>query len=164
MMKRDFATVDAAHVGQLRQRLHSIYTQGKVGYSARTQQGLDMDHYAGYCPQFDLNGNGVIDEEDEYRLARHLGREVRLNGYLFAYFGGDWITSGVNFQPEHNPGQGAIVKYAHGAGYDSTSGTIRLFDTPGPNKPVWVEYHHDMPAAPGDGNILIHLFRERGEK
>jgi len=163
MMRRDFATIDQAHLNALRKRMHSAYVPGKVGYSAQHQRGLDMDHYAGYCPQFDLNGNGLIDEEDEYRLAKHLGRDVRLNAYLFAYFGGDWLTSGVNFEPEHEPGAGAIAKYVYGAGYDSTSGTIRLFDTPGPNQPVWVEYYYDAPADAGDGNILVHLFRERGE-
>jgi hypothetical protein len=122
--------------------------------------GKDTDHYQGYCPQFDLNDDSVIDEADVALVAKNLGRTVRFNAYLFAYFGGDWLTTGVNLHPEHDPGIRAIADYTYGAGYDAAAGTIRLFDSPGPDQPVWVEYYHDVPADAGDENIVLHLYRE----
>lgn len=160
MMAADEGRVDERHLAHVRRRVGTRFVRGKVGYSALGEVDKSTDHYEDYCPQFDLNDDGVIDEQDVARVAKHLGRTVRFNGYLFAYFGGDWLTTGVNLHPEHDPGIPAIADYTYGAGYEASSGTIRLFETPGPNQPVWIEYYHDGPADPGEGNIVVHLYRE----
>jgi hypothetical protein len=160
MMAADEGTVDQKHLDHVRRRVGTRYVPGRVGYAAFGEVGKDTDHYEGYCPQFDLNDDGVIDEADVALVAKHLGRTVRFNAYLFAYFGGDWLTTGVNLHPEHDPGIGAIADYTYGAGYDSASGTIRLFDSPGPDQPVWVEYYHDAAADAEEHNIVLHLYRE----
>jgi len=56
-----------------------------------------------------------------------------------------------------NLGAGQTV---YGAGYDADSRTVRLLDTPGPDRPVWVDYVYDAPAEPGEHNIRLHLYRE----
>lgn len=153
--------VDEAHLQQLRKRLGATFQMGLVGYAHRNAfDGSNVD-VPGYCTSFDLNDDGVIDEQDEQRLARHLGRTVRTNLYLHAYFGGDWLTTSVALDPEHRQGIPCIADYVHGGGYDAQAGVIRLLETPGPNQPVWVEYHHDAPAEAGENNIRLHLYRER---
>ena len=77
-----------------------------------------------------------------------------------AELGGDWLSTSVCLAPEHEPGTQVIADYEFGGGYDPTSGAINLLTTPGPDKPVWVEYHHDIPAAKGTDNIIVHLYRE----
>jgi hypothetical protein len=133
-----------------------------VGYAAGSHFDGNADGLGvtGYSPQYDLNNDGVIDEADEQRLARHVGRTVRYNLYLAAYFGGDWLSSSVLMEPEHRPGISAIADYTYGGGYDSQAGVVRLLDTPGPDQPVWIEYHHDAPAEAGENNIRLHLYRE----
>lgn len=148
-------------LAELRARHGAKFIEGHVGFAAAGEAGTDGARYAGYDAGFDLNGNGVIDEEDASRLAKHLGRRVRFNLYLDAYFGGDWFTTSFCLDPEHRPGQPLIVDYEHGAGYDADAGVIRLFSTPGPNQPVWVTYVHDAPAEAGENNIQIQMYRER---
>ena len=53
-----------------------------------------------------------------------------------------------------------MADYEYGGGYDGMAGIVRLLDAPGPDQPVWVEYHYDTPAEPGEGNIRVHLYRE----
>jgi hypothetical protein len=160
MLGDPFNTVDEEHLSNLRSRLGQRYEVGKAGYSAANEHGMDTRFYRGYAPEFDLNGNGVIDEEDEQRIATQLGRKVRQNLYVIAYFGGDWVTGSASLDPEHPGGLPVVADYSYGAGYDGLAGTIRLFKTPGPDRPVWVEYHHDAPADEGENNIRLHLYRE----
>lgn len=153
-------SVDEAVLETLRKRIGTRFEIGRVGYAATHASTNDEQFDAGYCASVDLNENGVIDEEDESRLARHLGRTVRYNTYFHAYFGGDWLTTQICLDPEHRQGVPAIADYTYGGGYDALAGTIRLLQTPGPDQPVWVEYHHDTPAAAGENNIRVHLYRE----
>ena len=151
--------VDEAHVEQLRRRLGARFVPGCAGYAA-------MHHSAGgpdYRTEFDINSDGTIDEEDLDRLSLHVGRAVRYNLYLHAYFGGDWLTTvvGMTMDPaEPYRGTRIIGDYEYGGGYDAVAGTVRLLETPGPKKPVWIEYHYDAPAEAGENNICVHLYRE----
>ena len=43
---------------------------------------------------------------------------------------------------------------------DDYVGVIQLLQTPGPGRPVWVEYFYDEPAEAGENNIRLHLYRE----
>lgn len=160
MLGDPYNVVSEEHLAQLRARIGSRFDPGMVGYQGSGEAGSDMKFYEGYAQEFDLNNNGVIDEEDEQNVATHLGKKIRQNLYFMAYFGGDWLTSGASLDPEHPCGIPLVADYSYGAGYDADAGTIRLFETPGPDQPVWVEYHHDAPAAAGDNNILVHLYRE----
>ncbi len=160
VLAADEGVVTPTHLDNLRGRLGERFVPGRVGYGRDNLVGQDQAGYPGYVATFDLNENGVIDEEDEQRLARHIGRTVRYNLYLHAYFGGDWLTSQICLDPEHRPGVRVVADYTYGGGYDALAGTIRLLQTPGPDRPVWIEYHYDAPAEPGDGNIVVHLYRE----
>lgn len=155
--------VDDRQLARLRRRKGTQFIPGLVGYAGKKPGETapdDLLHCFTYCPAFDFNNDGLIDDSDEARLARHIGRRVRFNLYFDAYFGGDWLTTHCVLHPEHVPGVPAIADYEYGAGYDALAGVIRLFDTPGPNQPVWVEYHYDAPADAGENNIRVHLFRE----
>ena len=162
LVAEPYGSVTSAHLDQLRQRRGSRFALGRVGYAAANRFDGDSDTLGveGYVPQFDFNDDGTIDEADEERLGRHVGRTVRYNLYLAAYFGGDWLTTSALLEPEHRAGIPAIADYSYGGGYDSQAGVIRLLETPGPNQPVWVEYHHDAPAEAGENNIRLHLYRE----
>lgn len=150
------------HLRELRQRIGQRYLHGRVGYAYASQSGRG-DLFDGYHMKFDLNNDGVIDEQDEQLLAAQLGRTVRYNLYSDAYFGGDWLTTSVCLTPEHTPGTPIIAHYEYGGGYDAAAGVVRLLRTPGPNKPVWVEYHYDAPAGAGENNIVVHLYHEEDE-
>ena len=154
--------VDEAYLERIRSRLGARFQTGRVGYGATGIAGQDAAGYPGYDANYDLNGDGVIDARDLDRAAVHLGKTVRHNRYLSGYFGGDWVSTGSGLlEPEHRPGIPVIVDYEYGGGYDAEAGVIHLLKTPGPNQPVWVEYVHDVPAEPGEGNIVVHLYRER---
>lgn len=156
----NFGEIGEDHLAELLKRKGSRYERGRVGFAAGTHgQGIPGD--GAYDTVWDYDGDGVIDDNDEKVLRDNLGRKVRYNLYRHAYYGGDWLTTYINVgTAEHEPGVPVIADYVHGAGYDAESGVVRLFDTPGPDQPVWVEYFHDAPAEPGDGNILLHLYRE----
>jgi hypothetical protein len=160
MLGDAFNVIGDEHLAQLRSRLGSKFEIGKAGYSAANEHDMDISFYKGYGPEFDLNNNGEVDAEDEDLIASHLGQEVRQNVYLMAYFGGDWVTGSASLDSEHPSGIPVVADYTYGAGYDGLAGKIRLFETPGPNQPVWVEYHYDAPAEKGDNNIRLHLYRE----
>lgn len=154
--------VDEAYLDKIRSRLGRRFQMGLVGYAATGAAGQDSTGYAGYDANYDLNGDGVIDEHDLDRAAAFLGKTVRHNRYLSGYFGGGWVSTGSGLlAPEHRPGIPVIVDYEYGGGYDSEAGVIHLLESPGPNRPVWVEYVYDVPAEPGEGNIVVHLYRER---
>jgi hypothetical protein len=162
LIENPTAVVSPSHLEQLRQRVGFRFEMGRAGYAADNRFDGDADGMAvrGYSPQYDLNDDGVIDEADEGRLAPHIGRTVRYNLYLGAYFGGDWLTTSVLLEPEHRPGIRAVADYTYGGGYDAQAGVVRLLETPGPDRPVWIEYHHDAPAEAGENNIRLHLYRE----
>ena len=153
-------TVPASHLQDLRAALGCRFTEGRVGYAHDNQVDHDAAGYAGYSTLYDLNENGIVDEEDAERISRHVGRVVRYNLYRHAYFGGDWLTTSVCLETEHRSGVPVIADYVYGGGYDGSAGVIRLLQTPGPNRKVWVEYHYDAPAEPGENNICIHLYKE----
>ncbi len=160
MLAKHFDVVSEAYIKQAKRHVGSKFELGRVGYAFENARDSDEQGYGGYTTRFDLNGDGVVGDDDISRLAQHVGRKVRLNLYHAAYFGGDWLSTSVCLTPNHEPGVPVIADYEYGGGYDAHSATIRLLRTPGPNKPVWVDYHHDAPAAAGDGNIIVHLYRE----
>ena len=160
MLGDPFNTIGEEHLAQLRNRLGTKFEMGKAGFSASNERGLDTQFYQAYSPEFDLNCDGEIDQEDEQHVAAHLGRKVRQNLYVMAYFGGDWVTGSASLDSEHPSGIPVVADYSYGAGYDALAGTVKLFETPGPDMPVWVEYHYDAPAEEGENNIRIHLYRE----
>ncbi len=135
------------------------FREHAVGYAA--WQKWDHDFQVGgvpgcYCNRFDFNGNGLVDAEDEETLRRHIGNRYRVNYYTGAYYGWNWLSVGVclNLEMQSEP---VICQWLQGAGYDAETGTIRLFETPGPNQKIFVEYHYDKPAATGRDNIRIVL-------
>jgi|GEM_PF-1831811 len=156
------AAVSVDRLKALQQRLGSKFELGRVGYGASNSFDGEAEDLAsaGYQCAYDFNNNGVIDDDDAATLERHLGRNVRANLYFGAYFGGDWLSTAWCLEPNHVPGVEVIADYEYGGGYDSQTGVVRLLDTPGPNRPVWVEYHHDAPAEAGENNIIVHLYRE----
>lgn len=154
--------IDEGHLKSLTQRLGTTYKPGLVGYAYAQEAGQDFKGYRGYDVKYDINGDGVIDERDLECLKRNLGRRVRFNLYVDAYFGGDWLSTCLCLDPEHRPGKQAIADYEYGGGYDAQAGIIHLLDSPGPDQPVWVEYHYDAPAEAGENNIRVHLYHEIG--
>ena len=156
------APVAVERLKALQKLIGSKFELGKVGYGASNSFDGDAEDLAsaGYQCAYDFNNNGVIDDDDAAMLESHLGRIVRANLYFGAYFGGDWLSTAWCLQPEHQPGVEVIADYEYGGGYDSQTGVIHLLGTPGPNRPVWVEYHHDAPADAGENNIVVHLYRE----
>ncbi len=151
--------IPVSYVDQLAERIGARFIIGEVGYAATAS--FDGDRGAmGYVPAFDFNDNGEIDAEDLEFLRANVGRRVRYNLYLDAYFGGDWLSTYYCVEPEHRPGTPLIADYEFGGGYDAAAGRIYLLETPGPDQPVWVEYHYDAPAEAGENNIAVHLYRE----
>ncbi|MDC0935676.1 hypothetical protein OAS39_05275 [Pirellulales bacterium] len=154
-------TVDRNHLQELRARMGSRFEPGRVGYALANHFDGDGPLAPGYLAAFDYNNDGLIDEDDLATLSNHLGRRVRYNLYLDAYFGADWLTTSACLEPEHRPGIPVIADYEYGGGYDAQAGIIRLLETPGSNRQVWVEYHYDAPAEVGENNICIHLYHEK---
>lgn len=153
------SVVDSTHLERLLERRGASFQPGGVGFAAT--QRFDGEQLApGYVPAFDFDDNGQIDDADAEFLARNLGRRVRYNLYLDAYFGGNWLSTSCCLEPEHRPGTPLIADFEYGGGYDAETGMIRLLDTPGPGRPVWVEYFYDAPAEAGENNIRVHLYRE----
>jgi len=159
MIGNPYGVVDEAHLKRGRDRLGMKMIMGRVGYAHDNAANCDP-HYGGYTHYFDLNNDGVIDESDIARIEKHLGRKVRMNIYHGAYFGGDWLSTTISLNPEHTAGSPCIADYEYGGGYDAQTGVIHLLESPGPNQPVWVEYHYDAPAEAGENNIKVHLYRE----
>jgi hypothetical protein len=157
---QDVAAVEDEFLRRIRARVGAAYVEGQVGFGADGITGAWDSGYAGYDPTCDLNADGRIDDADLELCQQHLGRDVRVNLYRNAYFGGDWVSTGVLLENHHRGGAKVIVDYEYGAGYDPATGLIRLHETPGPDKPVWVEYFHDAPADVGQNNIVVHTYRE----
>jgi len=156
-----FGEVGQPQLDLLEERLGTRLIMGHVGYGHENAVDSDDRGYRGYDCSFDLNNDGVINEQDRAVMSKNIGRRVRYNLYLDAYFGGDWLTTNINIgNAEHQPGTPVLADYEYGGGYDAQSGTIRLLESPGPGQRVYVEYHHDVPAEPGEDNIVVHLYRE----
>ncbi len=111
---------------------------------------------------FDFNHNGVVDEEDEETLRRHVGKRYRVNYYTGAYFGHDWLSVGTSLNPEMRGSEPVLCLWEQGAGYEDEQGVVRLFSTPGRNQRVYVEYHYDRPPDCGSDNIRIVARVQRG--
>ena len=161
MLAEDVGIIGADHLDKGRERIGASFSMGKVGYGFEQKAGSDFSGYRGYVADFDLNNDGVIDDDDIALLESHVGRQVRYNIYKDAYFGGDWLSASYCLEPEHQPGVQVIADYEYGAGYDAQAGVVKLLETPGPDKKVFVEYHYDAPADAGSDNIVVHLYRER---
>ena len=163
--KEHILPVPATLLDELRRRKGARFELGRVGYAAAETFDGGSEGYGapGYIPALDLNGDGVIDDADEALLAPQVGRLTRVNLYHGAYFGGDWLSTCWCLDAEHRPGTPLVADYTWGGGYDAETGVIRLLRTPGPGRRVFVEYHHDAPAEAGDGNIIVHLYREEQE-
>ncbi len=176
VMKREFSPfygafvelVDGTRVkvgddmlGALRACRDVPFRQHEVGFAGWGQ----WDHAAHingvqghYGVAWDLNDNGIVDASDEETLRANLGREVRVNYYSAGYFGNDWLSAGVLLNPEMQS-EPVICSWSQGAGYDSESGIVHLFETPGPGRKVYVEYHYDEPAIEGPENIVVTVRR-----
>lgn len=152
--------ITSSDVRQVQQRVGEVYRHGLCGYAYEATDNQSHEGYRGYGAPYDLDGDGRIDDADVALLAANVGRSVRYNLYQDAYFGGDWLSTSLCMNPEHTPGEPIIADYTYGGGYDAQSGVIHLLDTPGPDQTVWVEYHYDAPAEPGENNIAIHLYQE----
>lgn len=135
------------------------FMEHEVGYAAwgRWHHMEDIFGYPGsYAMLWDFNENGEVDAEDEALLTAHLGRAVRPNYYTAAYFGNDWLSTGVLLEPEMHVQVPVVCAWRQGAGYDAQNGVVRLFDSPGPGQRVFLEYHYDAPAEEESDNILVH--------
>ncbi len=161
MPKSLVGIVDNRQIDELQSRLESRFKPGRVGYALANHFDGDGQGASGYCAAFDYNNDGLIGNDDLEVLRSNLGRKVRYNLYLDAYFGGDWLTTSVCLETEHRPGISVIADYEYGGGYDAQAGIIHLLQSPGPNQKVWIEYHYDAPADPGENNIRVHLYREK---
>jgi len=157
----EFGVVGESRVREIEERVGSRFEEGRVGFARDERAGRDDKGYRGYDPAHDLDDDGAITLFDVELARSHLGRRVRLNHYLGAYFGGDWLSTGVLLAPDHFGGQAVVADYEVGGGYNAEIGEIRLLNSPGRDAPVWVEYFHDSPAAAG-GEILVHAYAERG--
>jgi hypothetical protein len=150
-------------VEAVRERVGSRFVPGACGYAFEPTQDQSHEGYRGYNASFDINGDGLVDDTDVEIVAKNVGRRVRYNLYQCAYFGGDWLSTSVATNPELDSGDMLVADYEYGGGYDGQAGVIQLQETPGPDQPVWVEYHYDAPAEPGEDNIVVHIYDESGE-
>ena len=156
-------TINESMLADLRSCRDVAFRPDAVGFAAWGCWD-HMKHIKGmpgyYCFAWDFNDNAIVDAEDEETLRKNLGREVRVNYYSAGYFGNDWLSSGVLLNPEMHGGESVVCAWTQGAGYDAASGVVHLFDTPGPGRKVYVEYHFDEPAEPGRDNIRVSLRRD----
>ena len=150
--------IDPAMLADLRACRDAAFQPGRVGFAA-WQHWDHAAHIRGvpgfYAFAWDFNDDGLVDASDEQVLLANLGREVRPNYYSAAYFGHDWLSTGILLNPEMQGGEPLVCAWSQGAGYDAQTGDIRLFDSPGPDQKVYVEYHFDEPAAPGRDNVVV---------
>jgi hypothetical protein len=119
------------------------------------QEGTDN----GYRCGLDLNSDGVIDARDRELLVRHAGEVYRMNVGDYGYFGINWLSLG-NSPRSRSLGLDPMLyvcAYDYGAGYDARTGVVRLFDSLPPGQRLFMEYFHDVPAAPGKDNVKIYL-------
>lgn len=156
MLAEPNVVIDEARLEQIRSRLGIRFSAAEAGYAGH-HSGLETA--GGYFPEFDFNDNGVIDEDDLRTMQSHAGRAMRSNLYVHSYFGPDWLSICVVLDEEHRPGVPVLADYDYGAGYDSASGIVQLFETPGPNETVWVEYFYDAPAEAGE-RIKLYRYEE----
>lgn len=163
LFAEDEVTVSETSLANLRAAKGIPFQEHKVGYAGWG----NWDHVAQiegnkgyYCVTFDFNHNGVVDDEDEETLRRHIGKRYRVNYYSGAYYGWDWLSVGVGLNAEMQGGEPVICYWTKGAGYEAEQGVVRLFSTPGPNQRVYVEYHHDRPADTGRDKIRVVLRQE----
>jgi hypothetical protein len=130
------------------------YAGTEPGRGSPDQVALGVE-YAGYR---DIDSDGVIGEAEREFLKRHQGEIWRANVGDYGYFGVGWLSPGygLSITPER-PYHRYIAAYDYGGGYDPELGLINLLDSPGSNRDVWVEYHYDAPAEPGENNIKVYL-------
>lgn len=121
--------------------------------------GWERDADNGYRCGYDINSDGVIDEQDRDILARHAGKVYRQNLADFSYFGKNWLSNGYGSRSRNFDEEPPlfVCSYDYGAGYDSDTGSIRLFDAPDLASKLYVEYHCDVPAREGRDSIKVYL-------
>ena len=140
----------------------SRFVPGFVGYAAHEtkDEGDRPPEYAagvGYSGFRDINDDGQIGEWERDFLREHQGEVWRVNVGDAGYFGVGWLSPGLGSAIiAKQPYRRFVASYDYGGGYDPDAGGIDLLDSPGPNREVFVEYHYDAPAAPGE-NIKVHL-------
>jgi hypothetical protein len=113
---------------------------------------------SGYAGYRDIDSDGCIGEPEREFLRQHQGEVWRANVGDYGYFGVGWLSPGygLSITPER-PYHRYIAAYDYGGGYDPELGVINLLESPGPNRDVWIEYHYDAPAGPGEDNIKVYL-------
>jgi len=121
--------------------------------------GWETGRDNGYNPLYDLNSDGVIDEQDQAILAAHEGKVYRNNLFNLSYHGANWVGTSYGCNSRHFADQMPIyiLSYDYGAGYDATTGRIELFESLPPGTKLYVECYCDAPAAPGEDNIKVYL-------
>lgn len=159
-----FATESVTITPDLREKLCAImgrpFQEQEVGFAGwgRWYDDLLNGVPGEYCSAYDFDSNGIVDAADLATLEAAMGKTFRRNFYIGAYYGWDWLSTGVLLNTEMQS-EMVVANWSQGAGYDAEQGIIHLYDTPGPNKTVYVEYHYDKPADPGTDNIRIWLHR-----
>jgi len=151
------------YIGMMSKWLGKKYKEGVGGYNdIGVHCGVCYEHevmQGTYLPQLDINMDGVIDEKDIAIARGELGNKYRCNYYTEAYFGGsEWLSSGGAMA--HDLHSDVICMYQQGAGYNISTGQVKLFDTPGPGKKMYIEYFYDAPAEKGENNIKAYLWHE----
>jgi hypothetical protein len=162
LLAEDTVMVDRSVLVKLQKAKGVPFQEHQVGYAGWGNWD-HMDQIGGkagfYAATFDFNHNGIVDDQDEEALRLHLGRRYRVNYYSGAYYGWDWLSAGTSLNSEMEGLESVICYWSQGAGYEADTGMIRLFNTPGPGRKVFVEYHYDHPAEAGRDNIRVILRR-----
>ena len=148
----DLAPVPPASI--LDSLLGAEFKYGQCGYS-----GLRRNNLSGYKNGFDINSDGIIDEKDQHILNKYAGQVYRMNIGDYGYFGYNWLSTGHCPRSKDTRKERSVFvcSYDWGAGYNSNTGVVNLFEEIQPGKKLYIEYFHDIPAMPGKDNIKVYL-------
>ncbi len=121
--------------------------------------GWEQNTDTGYNPGYDINKDGVIDEQDREIIAKHAGRVYRYNMMQHNYFGLNWLGAAYGCRSRNFKDDPPlfVLSYDFGAGYDAQAGTIYLAEPVAPGTPLYVTYYQDAPAEAGENNIKVYL-------
>ena len=151
-MRQDLSPVPPASI--ITPILGTQFRHDQCGYT-----GLRKNNLNGYKNGLDINSDGIIDEKDKHILDQHAGKIYRMNIGDYGYFGFNWLSTGQSPRSKNiREGRSIFVcSYDWGAGYNSDTGIINLRKKANPGTKLYVEYFHDVPAAPGRDNIKVYL-------